>query len=526
MDQRDCFSLSVFPATYQFRSGDHRKAKPCKTGIVSMSPIQTLNLLDQVKTKRIACVGDIMLDRFIYGGVRRVSPEAPIPILRKGEEREMLGAVGNVARNVASLGGQAVLIGVVGDDTEGRRLADLIGESEGMEGDLLPVRDRKTTLKTRFVAGGQQLLRVDVEDTQEISSSVEAELIDMLRGIIAECDAVLLSDYAKGTVTPGLIAAVNQIAKDHGKPVVADPKGRDFARYGNVDVLKPNASELALALNMKTDSDEDVLAAMMAAHEAYRAQAIVLTRSAKGMSFAQRGGPVQHVRARPLEVYDVSGAGDTSLAAIGLGLACGVPLADAVDLALNASSVAVTKVGTAAVYADEVRSFIRGQLAALDAPVKAISRDVAAQQVHDWRKAGRQVGFTNGCFDILHAGHVSLLQDARSRCDRLVLGLNSDASVQRLKGPTRPINSQDDRAAVLVGLECVDLVVIFDEDTPHALIQALRPDLLVKGGDYAIADIVGAQDVIGWGGEVYIAPLLEGRSTTGVIDKARQKQGE
>ncbi|MBB37132.1 MAG: D-glycero-beta-D-manno-heptose 1-phosphate adenylyltransferase [Hirschia sp.] len=475
------------------------------------------DIFDIIANKRVLCIGDLMLDRYIYGDVKRISPEAPIPILRKGDEREMLGAVGNVARNVVSLGGKVTLLSVVGDDEIGRRLADLIAEEEGIEGDLIPMRDRRTTLKTRFVANGQQLLRVDVEDSHSISAHDEEDLIRAIEEETARCDAVLVSDYAKGTVTSNVLAAVVKAAARHGKPVVADPKGLDFERYGAVDLLKPNAAELSAALNMPTDTDEDIEKALNAASERYPAKAVLVTRSSKGLSYLKEDGKIVHLRSKPLEVYDVSGAGDTSLAALGLGVAGGVDMHGVCELALAASSVAVTKVGTAAVFSEEVKTFVRGRRSRLDAPDKVMNLEEALLQIATWKDAGRRIGFTNGCFDILHAGHISLLRDARRRCDRLVVGLNSNESVRRLKGAERPVNSGEDRARVLSALEAVDLVVEFEDDTPHDLIMALRPDLLVKGGDYTIDTIVGAQEVIGWGGDVHIAGLLDGRSTTGIL---------
>ena len=474
--------------------------------------------------KRVFCVGDLMLDNYVYGDVGRISPEAPIPILRKGEEREMLGAVGNVACNVASLGGEVMLLGVVGDDDVGRRLASLIAEEPGLNGDLITMRHRRTTLKTRFVANGQQLLRLDVEDSHEIEHHEEDELIRSIEDEVPKCDVVLLSDYSKGAVTQRVIEALLTSAEQHQKPVVADPKGLDFVKYGRVDLLKPNASELSAALNLPTDTDAEVEIALGAARTKFPAKAVLVTRSAKGLSFMDEQGVVRHIRSKPLEVYDVSGAGDTSLAALGLGIASGEGLAAACELALAASSVAVTKVGTASVYADEVLSFVNGRGSKFDASEKIVGLAYAIRHVDEWKDAGKKIGFTNGCFDILHAGHVSLLQDAKQRCDRLILGLNSDASVKRLKGEGRPVNSETDRAEVLAALAAVDLIVLFEEDTPFNLITELRPDLLVKGGDYKVEDIVGAAEVLEWGGDVYIAELVDGRSTTNIIARASKSK--
>lgn len=486
-----------------------------------MSGTHLPDLVRAAKGKRVVCVGDVMLDRFIYGGVTRISPEAPVPIMRRTREAAMPGGAGNVARNLASLGLSVSLIGVVGDDGEGRELAALLGSIDGVDADLIAMRDRSTTLKTRFVAGGQQLLRVDAEDTSPIEAGPEAELIASIADEAESAGVIILSDYAKGAVTDGVIAAALEAGARHGIPVIADPKGRDFARYGGVDLIKPNASELAVAMGLPVETDQDVETALVAAQSVLPAKAIVVTRAAKGMSFAADGAPAVHLSGQAREVYDVSGAGDTSIAALALGLAGGGTLADAVSLAITASGIAVGKAGTATVSAEEVLSAL--QMGLRNGGVSYLSLDTAMAQVATWREAGLTVGFTNGCFDILHPGHLRVLEEAKARCGRLVVGLNSDASVRRLKGPTRPVNDADSRARVLSGLMAVDAVVLFDADTPQDLIEALQPDLLVKGGDYTIDTIVGADTVQARGGTVHIVPLVDGQSTTAAIARAKAK---
>ena len=306
-----------------------------------------LDLITAGAGKRVICVGDVMLDRFVYGSVTRISPEAPVPIMRRTREAAMPGGAGNVARNLASLGMKTNLIGVVGDDAEGRELAQLLGEVEGVETDLIAMRDRPTTLKTRFVAGGQQLLRVDGEDISTIDASAEAELIASVTAEAERADLIILSDYAKGAITEGVITAALAAGKANGISVIADPKGLDFARYGEVDLLKPNASELGAATNMQVETDRDVAAALNVASASLPAKSVVVTRAAKGMSFVTKGSPIIHRVGKAREVYDVSGAGDTSIAALALGLVGGGSLSDATALAIAASGIAVGKAGTA-----------------------------------------------------------------------------------------------------------------------------------------------------------------------------------
>ncbi|MEH6696995.1 MAG: D-glycero-beta-D-manno-heptose 1-phosphate adenylyltransferase [Hyphomonas sp.] len=468
--------------------------------------------------KRVVCVGDVMLDRFVYGHVARISPEAPVPIMRRTREAAMPGGAGNVGRNLSTLGMRTSLIGVVGDDAEGRALAELLGQIDGVESDLIVMRDRPTTLKTRFVAGGQQLLRVDAEDTKAIDLSTEADLVVSLEDAAKDASLIILSDYAKGAVTPGVIEAAIAAGRAHGIPVIADPKGLDFARYGAVDVLKPNAVELSQAMGLPVETDRDAAEALGQALSILPAKAIVVTRAAKGMSFANQGGEVMHRSGEAREVYDVSGAGDTSIAALALGLAAGGTMEEAVSLAIAASGIAVGKSGTATVAASELKQAL--QMGMRNGGVSHVPLETLKDQVEVWRDAQLTVGFTNGCFDILHPGHLRVLEEAKARCGRLVVGLNSDASVKRLKGPTRPVNDEVSRARVLSGLSAVDAVVVFDEDTPLALIEALQPDLLVKGGDYSIDSIVGADVVLARGGTVHIVPLVDGQSTTAAIARA------
>jgi D-beta-D-heptose 7-phosphate kinase/D-beta-D-heptose 1-phosphate adenosyltransferase len=482
---------------------------------MDLSSLQAL--LARLSGVRVACVGDVMVDRFVSGEVGRISPEAPIPVLARKTEEVMLGGAGNAARNVASLGGMAALVGVVGDDAAGNEAVSLVGLEPGIEGHLISRPGRRTTTKVRFVAAGQQLLRVDSEESEPIDRSTAGSLATAVAHACDGAGAVLLSDYAKGVAVEPVVAA----CRAAGLPIVVDPKGRDFARYGQVAVIKPNAAELAGAVDMPTRTDAEVEAALVAALAACEAQAIVVTRASQGMSVLVRGGTPRHFRARPREVFDVSGAGDTALAALGLALGSGSELDEAIQLAILASGVAVEKAGTAVVRPEEL---IDAELGAHSAPMhaKIATLDRLRDETARWRARGLRVGFTNGCFDILHRGHVAYLAQARSWCDRLVVGLNSDASVRRLKGEDRPINDLEARAIVLAGLAGVDLVTPFDEDTPIQLIEAARPDVLIKGADYTVDKVVGADLVQGWGGEVRLADFVDGWSTTAAIAKMKR----
>jgi D-beta-D-heptose 7-phosphate kinase/D-beta-D-heptose 1-phosphate adenosyltransferase len=473
---------------------------------------------------RILCVGDVMVDRFVHGEVARVSAEAPVPILARAREAVMLGAAGNVARNVAALGGAPALVGVVGRDPAGAEaLALARGEQPPIGLGLVTDPGRPTTTKIRFISAGQQLLRVDHESVRSPEAEAEAELLAQIGELGRGAGAILLSDYGKGVVTDAIVGACLAAARAQGAPLIVDSKARGFARYAHADVVKPNAAELAFATDMPTSTDAEVEAALAKALERCACGAILVTRSAEGMSLAVRGQAVRHFRRPPPEVFDTAGAGDTALAALGLALAAGAALDEAVEIALLASSVVVEKAGVASVSADEL---LEAELAAHREPLEAKIATVAgmARAAARWRERGLRVGFTNGCFDILHPGHVACLAQARAWCDRLIVGLNSDASVSRAKGPGRPVNPLESRALVLASLACVDLVTTFDEDTPAALIEAARPDVLIKGGDYNADDIVGADRVRGWGGEVKIAPFVEGQSTTATLARVERRR--
>ncbi len=466
----------------------------------------------------VMCVGDLMLDRFVYGSVERISPEAPIPVLRIERRASMLGGAGNVAANLEALGCQPRFLSVVGNDEAGSAILHRLVEARLAETcHIVTEPGRQTTEKTRFFAHNQQLLRADRETVSAISAASRDGLLAAARTVMPDVKSVILSDYGKGVLTAELCQALIGIARDAGKPVIVDPKGSDYERYRGADVVTPNRRELGQASGLPVATDDEIVQAARRVMERHGLGAVVATRSEQGMTVvtARDDGGVR-LPAEAREVFDVSGAGDTVVATLGAALGAGVPLADAARLANLAAGVVVGKVGTAVVRHSELIAALHHQEWA-EGEAKVASLEAACEQVERWRRQGLRVGFTNGCFDLVHPGHISLLQQARASCDRLVVGLNSDESVRRLKGETRPVQSEAARATVLASLRPVDLVVVFPEDTPLTLIQALRPDALVKGADYRIDQVVGAELVQSYGGRVVLADLSAGHSTTATI---------
>ena len=374
-----------------------------------MTELTADSILVRARALKLVCIGDIMLDRFVYGQIDRVSPEAPVPILQEARRSAMPGGAANVARNLASLGVEVSLIGAVGNDAEGKEVTQLIGNIERISSSLVSLQDRPTTLKTRFVAGGQQVIRVDVEETTKIDANAEAQIVAALSEDASSAHAIVLSDYAKGILTNNVIEAAVAAAQAHNIPIIVDPKGKDFQRYGPVDVIKPNANELSVAAELPVDTDADVDVALSRALELSEAKAIIVTRAAIGMSYAKRGTPVEHVRGKARDVYDVSGAGDTSLAALAVGIAVGAGLDASVKLAIAASGIAVGKSGTAAVSAEEVQATL--QAGHISGTISYTLLPDLVMQVAAWRDAGQIIGFTNGCFDLLHPGHLRVLED-------------------------------------------------------------------------------------------------------------------
>ncbi len=465
----------------------------------------------------VLVVGDAMLDRYVYGTVSRISPEAPVPILTVTREVAMPGGAGNVVRNLIALDAAAAFVSVVGDDQAGSDLTGLVGGQERVEPWLLVQSGRTTTTKTRYIAQGQHLIRADREETVSLPSKLAERLVHIASDAMAATSITVLSDYRKGVLSEAVCAALIAAAKRLGRKIIVDPKGRNWERYRGADVVTPNRKELCEATGMAVDSEEAVVAAARQVLAQFGFGAVLVTRSEDGMSLIT-DTEIHHYPAEAREVFDVSGAGDTVVATLATALAAEVPLVDAARLANIAGGIVVGKVGTAVARPSDILAAIAPATGALQ---KVVTPAAAAEMAERWRMRGYKVGFTNGCFDLLHPGHVHLLEQCRNMCDRLIVGINADASVKRLKGPTRPAQGEAARAAVLASLASVDLVCLFEEDTPLALIKLIKPDVLIKGADYTRETVVGADLVESWGGYVALAHLLPGHSTTATLARLR-----
>lgn len=466
--------------------------------------------------KRLLVVGDVMLDRYIWGEVGRISPEAPVPVVRGIHQTDKPGGAANVAMNLAHLGAQTVVVGFTGgDENEGLLAACL--RSNGISPHFIGSDGFPTVTKARILGGQQQMLRLDFERLGTRAPADFDHLIETALALVPGSDALVLSDYAKGAITPEVCEALIPAARNLGIPVLVDPKGPDYAHYSGATTICPNLGELARAVRLDPGDLDAVLAAAEAMVLELKISFLTATLSEKGIALVRPGNrSIAPAQAR--QVFDVSGAGDTVIAVLALCLASGLEPENAVHLANLAAGIVVGKVGTVPVEKHELLAALSPQIA-LHAEDQVLPREELIQRVALWKANGERVVLTNGCFDLLHIGHITLLEQARRFGDRLIVAINSDTSVNCLKGPTRPIVSQQDRARVLAALAAVNAVVIFDEPTPLELIEAVRPDVLVKGGDYNLETVVGAREVQSWGGEVKIVPLLEGFSTTRLIEK-------
>lgn len=463
----------------------------------------------------IVVLGDVMLDLYITGSVERVSPEAPIPVLRQQSVREVPGGAANVAANIVSLGGIAHLVACAGGDDSQRRLERMLRDV-GVTYDFIEDFSRPTTVKTRFVAGQHQLLRLDLEETVDLKCNVEDGVLARVERVLHENGTLILSDYSKGLLTDRILSRSIALAQSRNAKVLVDPKRKDFRWYKGAHYIKPNRNELSVATGLPTSTDDQVAEAARVAVQQTSASLLV-TRAEHGMSLAGMGGEIVHLPTHAREVFDVSGAGDTVMAAFALGVHSNWEEKEAMAFANIAAGLSVSRSGTAIVSHGDViaeqRHLAHGDIGR----GMLVTIDEAIQIRKAWRHEGLSVGFTNGCFDILHIGHIKLIREAAQKCDKLIVGLNSDASVRRLKGPTRPVQTDRDRAELLGALEDVGLVVIFPEDTPLNLIEELMPDVLVKGADYSIDQIVGADTVLNGGGQVITVELVPNRSTTRLI---------
>jgi D-beta-D-heptose 7-phosphate kinase/D-beta-D-heptose 1-phosphate adenosyltransferase len=482
--------------------------------------------LPGIGRQTVLCIGDVMLDDFVYGEVSRISPEAPAPVIRVQREDVIVGGAGNVARNIASLGAKCLFVGVIGDDVSGEILKMEFGRRSGVVSHLVVDRSRLTTRKLRFVSEqhSTHLLRADWEVARQVDAKTERALIKRALALLPRAGAVVLSDYAKGVLTPKLIRAVIDRAKKLKKPVIVDPKGSDYSIYRGATMITPNRKELAYATRHVVGTADQLAAAARELGRAVASEAVLVTLSEDGMMLQMRKGKPVHVPAYSVKVRDVSGAGDTVAAVLGVMLAMKADFESAVRAANAAAAVVVGKPGTATVSAAELRArILPSATLAPEAKIVTDWRDLDGR-LAEWRMQDLRIGFTNGVFDLMHPGHIKVLAQARARCDRLVVGLNSDASVKRLKGKDRPIQNERARAEVLAGLEAVDLIAIFPQDTPLELIRHVKPTVLVKGGDYRPDQVVGRELVEAQGGEVVLVDLVPGFSTTRIVQRSRGRK--
>ncbi|MCE0493396.1 bifunctional D-glycero-beta-D-manno-heptose-7-phosphate kinase/D-glycero-beta-D-manno-heptose 1-phosphate adenylyltransferase HldE [Vibrio salinus] len=464
----------------------------------------------------VLIVGDVMLDRYWYGPTGRISPEAPVPVVKVEKNEERPGGAANVAMNIASLGGNAHIIGLTGEDEPAQVLEQKL-TSLNVHCNFVSLPDYPTITKLRVLSRGQQLIRLDFEDRFE---NTDAELIlSRMENTLPNVKAVVLSDYAKGALEH--VQAFIQKARQFKVPVFIDPKGADFERYRGATLLTPNMSEFEDVVG-KVNSNEELVEKGLALIEQYEFDALLVTRSEHGMTLLRKGQQPFHLPTQAKEVYDVTGAGDTVISVLASSVAAGKPLDEACALANAAAGVVVGKVGTSTVSTIELAEAVHGSR---DTDFGVISEEALIDVVKKAQAAGEKVVMTNGCFDILHAGHVSYLNHASELGDRLIVAVNSDESVKRLKGSGRPVNTTERRMAVLAGLGAVDWVVPFSEDTPQRLIASVLPDLLVKGGDYQPEEIAGGKEVIAAGGEVKVLNFEDGCSTTEIIEAIKGGKG-
>jgi len=472
----------------------------------------TMPRFDQAQ---VLVVGDVMLDRYWYGGTSRISPEAPVPVVKVGQTEDRPGGASNVALNIAALGAGASLVGLVGRDEAAQVLSDRMAAA-GVYCDFLVSETKPTITKLRVISRHQQLLRMDFEESFE---AIDASgMTAALEQLIEPIGAVVLSDYAKGALSDP--QALIEVCRRAGKPVLVDPKGADFSRYKGATLLTPNLLEFETVVGT-CDSEQALVERGLALLSELDLQALLITRGEQGMTLLRNGESALHLPARAREVFDVTGAGDTVISVLAAALAAGEAMPQSVAMANLAAGIVVGKLGTAAISAPELRRAVQRDQGSERG---VLAEEQLMQAIEDSRAEGEKIVMTNGCFDIIHAGHVGYLEQARALGDRLVVAINSDASVTRLKGSGRPINPAERRMAVLAGLEAVDWVLCFDEDTPERLIEMVKPDVLVKGGDYSISEVVGGDIVQSYGGDVQVLDFHDDCSTTAIVNKILDEQ--
>ncbi|MCX7017118.1 MAG: D-glycero-beta-D-manno-heptose-7-phosphate kinase [Candidatus Sumerlaeota bacterium] len=468
--------------------------------------------------RAVLVVGDIILDRYVWGDVSRISPEAPAPVVRLRDQTSGLGGAANVVANLAALGARPALVGVVGADAAAAELRSLLSAIGVGANGLVVDRARPTTVKTRVMSMGHQLLRLDREDDSAFPSAVARRLVKAFAHVLPSAEVVVFSDYDKGVLAPGLCEMLLSLAKQAGKPTLVDPKGADYRKYRGATILKPNEKEAAAA-GLKIGSDDALAAAARSLQKTAQCRAVVVTRGGLGVSVFERGKPPAHFPARARSVYDVTGAGDSFVAAMAAALAAGASVAEAARIGNAAGAIVVGKLGAATTEPAELLAWLE--------PGRPVHKLRSVQQmraeVEALRAAGRRIVFTNGCFDLLHLGHIKFLERARQLGDALIVALNSDRSVRAIKAPPRPVLNEEERASILASLDAVDYILIFDEPTPERLLALLRPDILVKGKTQRADEVVGREIVESHGGKVVLLPLLGETTTDAMVERiARQ----
>ncbi|KON64241.1 bifunctional protein HldE [Komagataeibacter europaeus] len=474
-------------------------------------------MIDKMHFGNIAIVGDVILDRYISGIVGRISPEAPVPVLLHEQLTVVPGGAANVAANAVALGARVSLVGLIGDDIFAKALIDALARWEDIDvSGLVQDKSRQTITKTRVMSGRQQIVRIDNEDDTTPDAALQDRLVEQANEAIDRADILICSDYGKGVLSDRVIKKVIARARERNIPVIVDPKRLSFEAYQGASLITPNRQEMVRATGLPLKTDAQVVAAARVASAQFGGDVLV-TRSEEGMTLWQTDGTVCNMRAKAAEVFDVSGAGDTVVATVAAMMSAGQSMETAVTIASTAASISVGKLGTATVSRDELSHALM-----LEMPDsgKLVFLEQAAAITKGWHRHGARVVFTNGCFDLLHPGHIALIQAAAREGDKLIVALNTDRSVKRLKGETRPIQDEQARATVIGALRNVDLVVLFDEDTPLEAIRMIMPDVVVKGADYREEDVVGGDIVKANGGRVALVDIMPGRSTTALVKQA------
>jgi D-beta-D-heptose 7-phosphate kinase/D-beta-D-heptose 1-phosphate adenosyltransferase len=487
-----------------------------------------IDLVQRLGQPRVVLVGDVMLDRYVWGDAERISQEAPVILLKADRREERLGGASGVATMLRALEGRVSIAGVVGPDQDGQRIRQLLGDLGIDHEGVITANDRPSTVKERYIGRAQhrhpqQMIRVDYEERRALDENGVAQLWNVIKPQLRNTDIVLVSDYDKGVCTPPLLTSLVSTCQALGVRVVADPiRGQDYRKYHGCSAITPNRLEAGLATARVLNDWPQIHEAACWLRDKLDLEAAILTLDKDGMLLCHRDGRLKHLPTRPRQVYDITGAGDMVMSVLGMALAAGADYEAAIALANVAGGLEVEKIGAATVTRSEImRDLLQGGPSAPETAAKVRSLDLLVEEVAYRRRLGQRVAFTNGCFDVLHAGHVQYLQEARAQADVLIVGLNSDASVRALKGPNRPVQPLTARALVLAGLQAVDFITVFDEATPLRLIEVLRPDVLIKGADYRHDQVVGASFVESYGGRVHLAPLCHGYSTTHLIDKMR-----